>query len=90
VAELSFDQVLEARRVRHEVAERDRLAEIWRDLEIEVVVDVAIQIELAQLHLLHHRCPSEELADRTGAEQRPLGIDRLSFLNIGVAVALLQ
>ncbi len=76
--------------MRHQIAQRDRLAEGRRNLEIEIGVDVGIEIELALAGELHHRRPGEELGDRAGAEQRALRIDQRAGRGIGDAVALLE
>src|SRR3546814_20079207 len=47
------DRFLEAGGVRHDVTQRDRLAVIGRNLEIEIGVDVLVEVELARLDLLH-------------------------------------
>src|SRR3546814_9733749 len=74
---IAADQVayrfLETRGMRHDVAHRDRLALIGRNLEIEIGVDVLVEVDLARLDLLHHRGPVEQLRHRTGAEQRGCG-----------------
>src|SRR6185437_2628136 len=80
--------VLEPRRVRHQVAQCDRLAEARRDLEIEVAVDVAVQVELVLLDQLHHRGPGEQLRDRADPEQRVCRRDRRAGLQVGIAVAV--
>jgi hypothetical protein len=48
--------------VRHDIAHSNRLAiRAGRNLEIEVLVDVGVEIDLALLHQLHDRGPGEEL-----------------------------
>ncbi len=44
----------------HDVAQSDRLREGGWNLEIEIIVDIPIQIELALLDLLHDRGPIEQ------------------------------
>ena len=90
VRDEALDGLLEAGRVRHQVAKRDRLAGARRNTEVEVIVDVAVKLEAPGLDLLHDRCPGEELADRTGAENRTFGIDAHSVRRVGVAVAALR
>ena len=82
--------VLVARRVRHDVAQRDRLAERLGHLEVEVRVDVGVEVELALLDQLHDRGPGEELRDRAGAEERRLPVDGDALLDVGEAVALAE
>jgi hypothetical protein len=53
--------LLEAGGVLHEVAHRDRFSFAPRNLKIEVLIHVSIEIDLALLDELHHRGPSEEL-----------------------------
>ena len=79
--------VLEARGVRHQVAQRDRLALERRDPEIQVVVDVAVQVQLARLHQLHHRGPGEQLGRRADAERRVLRRRHGLLLQVVMAVA---
>src|SRR3982074_2273384 len=81
---------IEAGRVRHELTQGDRGAEALRYLEIEVIIDVAVQIEPADLDLLHERDPGEELRDRAELEERPLGGYRTLRLQIGVAITPCQ
>ncbi len=81
---------LQARGVGHDVAQGDRRAVERRDLEVEVLVDVGVEVELALLDQLHDRGPGEELGDRARAEQRGFRIDRLAFLDVGIAETALQ
>src|SRR5438270_4286725 len=48
-----LDRLFKSRRVRHDVPQCNRLGKGGRNLEVEVVIDVAIQVELSQLDLLH-------------------------------------
>src|SRR6185437_3808041 len=82
------DRVLEPRRMRHDIAQGDGFAEVRRYLEIQVVVDIAIEIELARLHELHHGGPGEELRYRAGTKERPIGDHRAARFGIGKAVSL--
>ena len=82
-----LDRFLETRRVRHQVEHSDGLTVIGRDFEVDVLVDVRVEIDFAELDLLHHRGPGEELGNRSGAEQRRCWIDFFPFGNVGVAVA---
>ena len=50
-----------ARGVRHNVPQGDGLSERGWNLEIQVIVHVPVQIELALLDQLHHRGPGKEL-----------------------------
>src|SRR5216684_5932918 len=50
----------EPRGVGHDIAQRNRFGISRRNLEIDVVVDVAIQVEFPQLDLLHDRSPIEQ------------------------------
>ena len=56
-----FLSLLKSRSVGHDVAQRNGLGISLRNFEIEVVVDVAIQVKLAQLDLLHNSGPIEQL-----------------------------
>ena len=53
-------RLLETRSVGHDVAQCNRLGIGGRDLEIEIVIDIAIQVELSQLNLLHDPSPVEQ------------------------------
>ena len=80
--------LLEPRPMGHEAAKRDRHAAIRRrDVEIQIVVHIAIEIELALLDELHHRDPGKELRDRAGAYQRLIRGHRAPALDVGVAIA---
>ena len=57
---------------------------------VEVLLDVAFEIELALLDELHHRRVRHELRDRARAKQRALRIDRPLARDVRVAVALLR
>src|SRR5213079_1723597 len=46
-----------------------------RNFEIDILVHVAMEIQLALLHLLHHCRPSKQLGNRSGAEQCVVGRD---------------
>ena len=71
----------------HDLAQRDRLPLVRRNLEIEVGVDVLVEVELALFDLLHDRGPGDEFRHRSGAEQCPLGIDRRALVEVGIAKA---
>ena len=76
----------EAGRVRHQVPQLDRLPAVAFDPEVEVLVDVVIEIELAGFDLLHHRRPGEQLRDRSGPEQRLLGGNGNALFDVGESV----
>ena len=82
---------LEACGVRGEIAEGDgRIADAaWTgvDLEVEILLDVGVEIELALLDELHHRDVGEELGDRAGTEGGDDRIDGCLLLEVGVTVA---
>jgi hypothetical protein len=60
-----------------------------RDLEVlQIRVDVGVEVDLPPLDELHHGSPGEELRDRAGTKERPLGIDGAASVAIGVPVAL--
>src|SRR5206468_3168257 len=80
--------LLEPRRVGHDVPERDRLLIGVGDLEVEILVDVGVETQLALLHELHDGCPREQLAGRADAKEGALGIDGGAMRDIGVAVAV--
>ncbi len=86
-----LDLLLEARRVRHEVTHGDRLAVgARRNLEVEVLVDVGVEVDLALFDQLHDRGPGEQLRDRARTEQRLVRVDGQLLLDVRVAEALLQ
>ena len=82
-----LDRLFEARRVGHDLAQRDGLAVVLRNLEIEIRVDVPIQVQLALLDQLHRCRPRDQLADRAGPEERAVGIDGRALFDIGVSEA---
>ncbi len=73
---------------RHDVPERDRLRERGGDLEIEVAIDVAVEIELPLFRELHDGGPGKELARGPDAKEGSFGIDRTASSDVGIAVAL--
>ena len=82
--------LLEAGRMRHQVAQGDGLAVVARDLEVEILVDVVIEIDAARFDQLHDRRPGEQLRDRARAEQRLLGGDRRALFHVAEAEGLRQ
>ena len=80
--------LLETRRVRHDVPQRDRLRIRLRDLEVEIPIDVGVEIELPLLDELHDGRPGEQLARRADAKERTLGAHRCAAVYVGVPVAL--
>ena len=52
--------LFEAGHVLHEVSHRDRLAFPQRYLEVEILIHVRVEVDLALLDELHHRRPGEE------------------------------
>ena len=58
------------------------------NLEIEIVVHIAIEIDLAGLHELHDGRPGEHLRDRTGTEHGLVGNDGAALGDVGITVAL--
>jgi hypothetical protein len=81
---------LEARRVRHQVAQRDRLREGLRQLEVDVLLDVGVEIQAVLLDELHHGRPGEQLGRGARPEQRALRVDRRVALLVGHAIPLLE
>ena len=83
--------VFEAGRVRHDVAQRDRLFECVLDLEVlQVSVDIGIEVQLALLDQLHDGNPGEQLRHGTRPEQCLVRIDRLLLFDVREAIALCQ
>ena len=89
-ADQMADRFFKARGVRHDIAQRHRLALEGRNLEIEIGVHILVEVELAGFDKLHHGGPGKQLGHRTGAEQRRRGINRLARRDICKAIALLQ
>ncbi|MGB9329300.1 MAG: hypothetical protein WCB10_00880 [Steroidobacteraceae bacterium] len=87
---LVLERFFESGRVRHQIQQRDRLAERLRDLEIEIGVDVGVEAQLVLLDKLHQRCPGEELRDGSQTVHRRLGIDRLLRGDVGEAIPMLE
>ena len=89
--EQAEDVVLEARRMRHEVFDRDRLWKRAGDVDAaQILVHIGVQIEPALLDQLHHGGPQKHLRVRADAEQRAAGIDRRAPGEIGEPVAFLE
>ena len=61
--EYFFSHFLETRRMGHQIAQGDGLVVGGRNLEIQVVIDVPIEIQFSLFHLLHYRGPGDQLAD---------------------------
>ena len=58
------------------------------DLEVEILLNVGVQVELALLDELHHRDVGEELRDRSRTKRCDYRIDLRLLLEVRVAVAL--
>ena len=71
--------LLKTRDVLHEIAHSHRLTVARRNLEIQVLIDVSVEVDLPQLDLLHHGGPGDQFRHRPRPEQRELGIDRRAF-----------
>ena len=84
-----YQSLLESSRVRHDVTQRDGLTVARRNREIEVLVHVGIEIELALLHQLHYRCPGKELGDRPNPEKGVLRVHGFTRSDIGIPVGQL-
>jgi len=82
-----LQRLLETRRVCHQVLHGDGLAEGRGDLEVEIVVHVAVQVDFALLDQLHHSGPGEGLGDGTRTEERGIDGDGLPSLYLGIAIA---
>jgi hypothetical protein len=79
-----LDGFFESRRVRHQVFHGDGLVERRRNLEVEIVVHAAVEVDLALLGELHHGRPGEGLGNRPRPEQRVADGDRLSAFHVRV------
>ncbi len=90
VADDVFQAFFEARAVVHQVAHGDRLVERRGNLEVQVVVDIAVQVDLALLDQLHHGHPGEQLGGGAGAHHARFRVHRDFRGNVGHAVAFLQ
>ena len=85
-----LETLLKAAAVIHQIQQRDGLAAGRGDFEIQVVIDIAIQIELALLHQLHDRGPRKQLGRGADPGQDLLGVHGNLAGHIGVAVAGLE
>ena len=74
--------------VRHDVAQCNRLGISRRNPEIEIIVHVPIQVELALLFELHHGGPGKKLGNRSRAEQGIIDRYGRLLLDVGVSVPL--
>src|ERR1044072_6996234 len=82
-----FDLLLEPRCVRHYVLQRDGLAKGVGNLEVEISVDVAVEVQFSLFVELHDGSPREQLGDRTWTKERFLGRDWFLALHVSVAIA---
>ena len=71
----------------HQIAHGDRLGIRGGNLEIQIVVDVAVEVDFALFDLLHYGGPGEELGNRSGTEQG-LRRNRRPLLDIGKPISL--
>jgi hypothetical protein len=72
--------------MRHQIAHGDGLAEFPGNLEIEIIVHVAVEIDLARLHKLHHGRPGKRFRDGARPEHRLIGNDGAALGNVGITV----
>lgn len=84
-AEQVGDALLETGGVGEQVAGGDGGVELGGEVEVEVLLDVGVQVDLARLDLLHDGGGGDQLGHRTGPEQVLLRVDRGGGL-AGVAV----
>jgi hypothetical protein len=82
-----LDRLFETRGVGHNVPKRDRLWVRRWNLEVEVVVYIAIEIKLSLLDQLHHGSPGEQLGDGYWAKESLVCDDRNALHHIGISVA---
>jgi hypothetical protein len=79
---------LETGAVRQKTAERDGNAACRRrNGEVDIAVDVAIEIELACVHELHHRDAGEKLRDRSRPHQRRVSGEWLPGVDVRETIA---
>src|ERR1700733_5714368 len=74
----------------HQIPQRYRLRIRSGNFYVEIIIDIAIQVQLALLDQLHDRSPREQFGDRPRPEESPVGSDRCFLRNIGVAISLLE
>jgi len=72
--------------VGHEVAQSNWLGIPGRNLEIQVLINIVVQVKLALLYLLHHRSPGEQFGNRARTEKSPVDADGSLLLYIAVAI----
>ena len=87
IADQMANRFLESGAVGHDVAQRNRLAVIRRNLEVEISIHILVEVEFSGFDLLHHCRPGEQFGNRTGAEHRGFAIDRLFGGEVGIAIA---
>src|SRR5215467_13131466 len=81
--------LLESGAVRQKTAKRDGDAGLRdRDGKVDIAVDVAIKVEPARVHELHHRNGGEELRDRSRSHQSCICAEWPPGSDIGEAIAL--
>src|SRR6266853_4431531 len=64
-----FEDLLKPRGVSHKIPQGHRSTKRVWNLEIKVIVDIAIQVYFSSLHQLHDCGPSECFGNRSGADQ---------------------
>src|SRR5947208_1841933 len=73
--------------MRQQILQRDRLAKSVGDFEVKVIVNVAIQIQLALLVQLHRGGPGKELRYRTWPKQCLFRRDGCLLRHVGETIA---
>ena len=85
-----LQRFFESGRVGKQSPKRDRFRISFWNREVEVIVDVAIEIEFALLDQLHHRGGGEQFRDRARAKQCLVRQHGLLRFEIGIAITLCE
>ena len=80
----------EAPGMRHQISNGDGAAKRGANLEVEILIDIGVEIELALLQKLHCGDPGKKLGDGGQPEEGRSRINGLLVLEIRVAVALFE
>src|ERR1019366_8860099 len=74
----------------HQIPQRYRLGIRSGNFYVEIIINVAIQIQFTLFDQLHNSSPREQLGDRPRPEESLVGSDWCFLRNICIAISLLE